>query len=401
LGVLNLEVMNDSLLSKWLWYIENSNGLWQKIIASKYLKGKPLILVKQKQNDSHFWKKLLSLRDIFYKYCKTDVGNGLKTSFWKSTWLGNQPLSSQFHVLFDLAYDKDVSVNEVFTSNFESLTFRRKIVGNLKLLYDELINYCNQVCLSDQEDKIVWTLGNKGFSVNSLYRKKMENQSLIPYKFLWKSKLPHKIKVFFWLVVRNKILTKDNLRKRCWIGSLNCCFCGVDETIDHLFFKCPIAQYMWRVIQVALNLRSIPKNIKDLYDNWFCKPKDKMAHLVLFGCGALFWAIWRTRNDWCFGKNHLLDPSNIIFLCCFWLDSWAIRQKKKEQRMVVLGSKLIRKTASEAFGRALGWCPLGHLTGVFLDDKKVELGSRVWIVVCLLLAKLFRSFVALCLSCWM
>jgi hypothetical protein len=26
--------------------------------------------------------------------------------------------------------------------------------------------------------------------------------------------------------------------------------------------------------------------------------------------------------------------------------------------MVVLGSRLIRKTASEAFGRALGWCPL-------------------------------------------
>jgi hypothetical protein len=161
LGVLNLEVMNDSLLTKWLWHIKNSNGLWQKIIASKYLylKGKPLILVKQKQNDSHFWKKLLSLRDIFYKYCKTEVGNGLNTSFWKSIWLGNQPLSTQFHVLFDLTYDKDVSVNEVFTSKFASLTFRRRIVGNLKLLYDELISYCNQVNLSDQEDKIVWSLG--------------------------------------------------------------------------------------------------------------------------------------------------------------------------------------------------------------------------------------------------
>jgi hypothetical protein len=28
LGVLNLEYMNDALLSKWLWNIENSNGLW-------------------------------------------------------------------------------------------------------------------------------------------------------------------------------------------------------------------------------------------------------------------------------------------------------------------------------------------------------------------------------------
>ena len=34
------------------------------------------------------------------------------------------------------------------------------------------------------------------------------------------------------------------------------------------------------------------------------------------------------------------------------------------------------------------------LTGGFLDDKKLKLGSLVGIVVCLLLAKLFRSFVA-------
>jgi hypothetical protein len=40
LGGLNLEFMNDSLLTKWLWNIENSNGLRQKIIASKYIKGK-------------------------------------------------------------------------------------------------------------------------------------------------------------------------------------------------------------------------------------------------------------------------------------------------------------------------------------------------------------------------
>jgi hypothetical protein len=251
-----------------------------------------------------------------------------------------------------------LTVNDALTSNFEALTFRRRIVGNLRVLLDELVSCCNQVILSDQEDRIMWNLGRKGFSVNSIYKNKMEDQVLIPYKFLWKSKLPQKIKIFIWLVVRNKILTKDNLKKRNWNGSLECCFCGVDESIDHLFFHCPIAKYMWRVIQVALNLRLILSSISNLYDNWLCKPKDKIANLVLFGCGALFWAIWRTRNDWCFGNKNLLDPSNIIFLCCFWLDSWATHQKKKEQKMVVLESKLIRKTTSEAFGRAFGWCPI-------------------------------------------
>jgi hypothetical protein len=54
----------------------------------------------------------------------------------------------------------------------------------------------NHVSLSDQDDKIVWGLGRKGFSVNSLYKKKVMDQVSVPYKFLWKSKLPQKIKIF-------------------------------------------------------------------------------------------------------------------------------------------------------------------------------------------------------------
>jgi hypothetical protein len=109
-------------------------------------------------------------------------------------------------------------------------------------MYDELMVCCNNEVLSDQEDRIVWTLGKKGFSVNSLYKKKMCNQVVVPHRFLWKSKLPHKIKVFIWLVVRNKILTKDNLKKRNWHGSWDCCFCGCSEAVDHLFFKCSICK---------------------------------------------------------------------------------------------------------------------------------------------------------------
>jgi hypothetical protein len=184
-----------------------------------------------------------------------------------------------------------------------------------------LMNCCNHFSLSDQDDRIIWGLDKKVFSVNSLYKKKVMDQVSVPYKFLWKSKLPHKIKIFIWLVVRNKILTKDILNKRNWKGSQECCFYGGDESIDHLFFHCPIARYTWRVIQVALNLVEIPRSISILCDKWLSKPKDKIANLILFGCGVLFWAIWRTRNDWCFGDKIMLDLSNVIFLCCFWLDS--------------------------------------------------------------------------------
>jgi hypothetical protein len=42
----------------------------------------------------------------------------------------------------------------------------------------------------------------------------MCDQAYVPYWFLWKTELPYKIKVFLWLVMRNKIITKDNLKKK-------------------------------------------------------------------------------------------------------------------------------------------------------------------------------------------
>jgi hypothetical protein len=153
--------MNDALMTKWLWNIENSNGLWQKIINEKYIKGKSLIFVRKRQNDSHFCKKVLDLREMFYNHCKMIVGNGKKTSFWKNTWTSDSPLATKFPCLFDLAYDKYISVNKVLSSNFEALSFRRRIMGNLNLMYEELMVCCNNQAVSDQDDRIVWTLGKK------------------------------------------------------------------------------------------------------------------------------------------------------------------------------------------------------------------------------------------------
>jgi hypothetical protein len=47
LGALNLENMNDALMTKWLWNIENLNGLWQKFINENTLRENPLFLLKK------------------------------------------------------------------------------------------------------------------------------------------------------------------------------------------------------------------------------------------------------------------------------------------------------------------------------------------------------------------
>jgi hypothetical protein len=62
--------MNEALLAKWIWRLENTSGLWQSIVKSKYIKNKPIISVKNRPSHSHFWKGILSVRDNYYNYCK-------------------------------------------------------------------------------------------------------------------------------------------------------------------------------------------------------------------------------------------------------------------------------------------------------------------------------------------
>ena len=49
-----------------------------------------------------------------------------------------------------------------------------------------------------------------------------------------KMKIALKIKVFLWLMIKERILTKDNLSKKGWIGTKNYEFLGADESVGHL-----------------------------------------------------------------------------------------------------------------------------------------------------------------------
>jgi hypothetical protein len=78
----------------------------------------------------------------------------------KKSWIGDCPLAVKFPVLFDLALDKDISVNKVLSSKFDVLSFRRRMMGNLQVLYGELVDLCAQYNLSVQEDRVRWCMGN-------------------------------------------------------------------------------------------------------------------------------------------------------------------------------------------------------------------------------------------------
>jgi len=65
LGVKDLWKMNISLMCKWWWKLERSEGLWQEIVRKKYVNNCCLISLKNKPTNSPVWNQLLSIKDIY------------------------------------------------------------------------------------------------------------------------------------------------------------------------------------------------------------------------------------------------------------------------------------------------------------------------------------------------
>ena len=114
--------------------------------------------------------------------------------------------------------------------------------------------------------------------------------NIIPHNhIIWKLKLPLKIKIFMWYLIKGVTLTKDNLARQRWKGSLNCCCCSLIETIQHLFFDCQNAKFLWRLISVVFNL-PMPLNVNHMFTHW--RPirllqKEEERPPVLEGCHTL------------------------------------------------------------------------------------------------------------------
>jgi hypothetical protein len=121
-------------------------------------------------------------------------------------------------------------------------------------------------------------------------------------KYLWKLKIPLKIKKIMWFFNNKVLLTKDNLARRRWTGSQKCCLCDANETVHHLFLACPVIKSVWRMIYFAYNIPP-PANISNMFGNWLNGvPKlDKIKNRI--GISVVCWSIWRTRNDIIF-NNH-------------------------------------------------------------------------------------------------
>ena len=70
-----------------------------------------------------------------------------------------------------------------------------------------------------------------------------------------------------WYLKKCVVLIKNNLAKRNWNESKFCSFCNKEESIQHPFFSCAYARFMWRAIHIVFDIAST-MNIEDVFNQW-------------------------------------------------------------------------------------------------------------------------------------
>ncbi|CAN6698982.1 unnamed protein product [Malus baccata var. baccata] len=183
------------------------------------------------------------------------------------------------------------------------------------------------------DDRLVWHYTSNGiFSVKtgySLALKLMEEGALgrkgrgapsesknlnLVWNNIWSLQVPNKIKSFIWRCCNNALAVRRNLKRRHMRIDNVCGVCNaVNETENHLFFRCELSHVFW--FCSPLHLNSYALEGRDFLESWcnFCglvkemNNADDIRHDFAFG----LWRLWKHRNEVIF-KGIIRQPLDIL-----------------------------------------------------------------------------------------
>lgn len=153
------------------------------------------------------------------------------------------------------------------------------------------------------------------FLCDSTLQQEIWNQ----WKIVWRVEAPPKVKFFIWLLLKGKTLTAENLKKRGIMGPSRCPnYCRSEDTMQHLFIECPVADECWKKMASIGEAPWEPQEtIAETIHKWRknCPWREKRSKLVQRVWNiiplTLLWRIWLARN----GKVFQEKGCNTRIMC--------------------------------------------------------------------------------------
>ena len=160
--------------------------------------------------------------------------------FWKDNWAG-ECLTDLLPNLAHFVKNVELSVKDVCSASYLEDLFQIPISQAAANELQDLRVLIQSFELTDETDIRVFCWGNSLYKADSLYKLAfLTMQSPPTFRLVWKSKVTLRIKFFAWLILLDRLNTKNMLARRNFNVQPNSlcvlCYDGKEETIDHLFF---------------------------------------------------------------------------------------------------------------------------------------------------------------------
>jgi hypothetical protein len=292
LGVRDLRLQNTCLLMKLVHRAHDAaSSAWARWLELEF--GGLLEAPDSTDEGTH----LASLRRLLPDYrllTTVEVGDGRTTSFWRDCWTSVGPLADAYPALFTHARRAEASVRHVLGSQLR-LAFAPRLSSVASSELAALTALLDGVVLSDAADvrRCPWEDAAHKLSSSALYNVVVFTGAECEYyKFIWENRAPSKVKFFGWLLVQNRIQTKENLLKKHCIDSEDCEVCGSGvESAAHLIAGCSFSAGFWTRLGVDLAE-------DDVAYLWQVQPP---VHLPARHFNAFLllccWRLWKHRHD--------------------------------------------------------------------------------------------------------
>ncbi|WRX10498.1 Reverse transcriptase zinc-binding domain - like 2 [Theobroma cacao] len=293
LGILDLELKNRALLSKWLWrYANEPDYLWRIVVAAiNKLNPSFMIPSGKVSNLSFLWKQIskpLLPGNNYHNFVISgfghSLGNGTTISFWNDAWLENSTLSVLFPRIHALAVDKKASIaslgqwiNDKWCWDIklrrQPLSWEKNQWTNFRSFIEDIQPHRTDM------DKVIWKHFTSGqYSSSSFYNSYQNSSDAVfePWSYLWTGLAPPKTKTFCWQVLHGKLAVKATLHDRGIIcrEEATCPFCKAHlETPFHLFFNSFMAWEVWSLCCKKWCISWVsPGDVVSFFKAWMLMP---------------------------------------------------------------------------------------------------------------------------------
>ena len=270
-------------------------------------------------NDSWAWRKLLDLRPLALRFCRTKLGNGQSASFWFDPWT---PLGQLINYIGSNGPRAlRIRVNAVVADAIRDSTWSLPHPRSQQEV--DLHSHLTTLSLPlshDTIDACEWIAGDHSLTVFSsattwdVLRPRQQTKDWVDV--VWFKGTVPKLAFTMWIANYDRLPTMARLAAWGLPVSPTCAFCSrFDETRDHLMLSCDYSQDVWTEVLLRCNPSSTTftmfTNWQELL-SWIREPLSKSLKLLRkLAVQLVIFHLWKQRNN--LRHNQISLPAALVF----------------------------------------------------------------------------------------